>query len=85
MTLADRINQAVTYIQSSPHYLSDPPEIALVLGSGLGELASLIDLDVAYDYADIPHFKTSGAPGHPGRLLFGTLAGRRVACMQGRL
>jgi purine-nucleoside phosphorylase len=58
--------------------------IAIILGSGLGELANEIDIDAAIDYADIPGFVGSTAPGHSGRLLLGSLAGKKVVAMQGR-
>ena len=61
------------------------PEIALVLGSGLGSLGDQVEDPIFVDYRDIPHFKCSTAPGHRGRLVFGTLEGRRVAVMQGRM
>ena len=44
-----------------------------------------VDGAVAVPYGEIPHFKTSTAPGHKGQLVFGTLAGQRVAVMQGRM
>ena len=61
------------------------PEIALVLGSGLGSMGDHVEDPIFVDYRDIPHFKCSTAPGHRGRLVFGTLEGRRVAVMQGRM
>ena len=61
------------------------PQVLLVLGSGLGELADELENAVAVPYADIPHFPRSTAPGHKGRLVFGTLEGKRVAAMQGRV
>lgn len=61
------------------------PEVAMVLGSGLGALGDVVEDPVFVDYRDIPHFKASTAPGHRGRLVFGTLCGRRVAVMQGRM
>ena len=61
------------------------PEVAMVLGSGLGYLGDEVENAVAVDYADIPHFKASTAPGHKGRLVFGVLEGKRVAVMQGRM
>ena len=61
------------------------PEIALVLGSGLGSLGDQVEDPIFVDYRDIPHFKCSTAPGHRGRLVFGTLEGRRAAVMQGRM
>ncbi len=61
------------------------PEVAMVLGSGLGYLGDEVENAVAVPYAEISNFKLSTAPGHRGRLVFGTLAGRRVAVMQGRV
>ena len=61
------------------------PEIALVLGSGIGPLADEVKNPVYVPYGEIPHFKVSTAPDHAGRMVCGTLAGRRVICMQGRL
>lgn len=60
------------------------PEVALVLGSGLGPLADEIDPAAALPYDDIPGFAASTAPGHAGRLVLGSLAGRPVIAMQGR-
>ena len=61
------------------------PKIAMVLGSGLGYLGDQVERPIFVDYRDIPHFKCSTAPGHRGRLVFGTLEGRRAAVMQGRM
>ena len=60
------------------------PEIAIVLGSGLGNLAKQISVVDAFEYKDIPHFPVSTVEGHHGRLLFGHLAGRPVMAMEGR-
>ena len=61
------------------------PDVAMVLGSGLGFLGDQVEDPIPVDYRDIPHFKVSTAPGHKGRLVFGTLEGRKVAVMQGRM
>ncbi|MDR1713350.1 MAG: purine-nucleoside phosphorylase [Coriobacteriales bacterium] len=82
MTLQQRVDEAVEVIRGR---VSLQPEVALILGSGLGELAEKIEQPAVLPYGEIPHFKCSGAPGHKGRLVFGQLAGRRVAAMQGRL
>lgn len=60
------------------------PRVALVLGSGLGYLGDEVENAVKISYSEIPHFKTSTAPGHKGRLVFGRLGGKPVAVMQGR-
>lgn len=59
--------------------------LGLVLGSGLGDIVEAIQDPVFIDYADIPHIVASTAPLHSGRLVIGTLGGRPVVCMQGRL
>ena len=61
------------------------PELALILGSGLGPLADEIDADTVIPYSELPGFAPSTAPGHAGRLVLGTLGSRRVVAMQGRL
>jgi purine-nucleoside phosphorylase len=61
------------------------PEIAIVLGSGLGEVANQVADSIAIPYAEIPHFPQSTVEGHSGRLVVGTLAGTPVAVMQGRV
>lgn len=61
------------------------PQVALILGSGLGELGDQVDEPIYVPYEDIPHFRRSTTLGHKGRLVFGTLEGRRVAVMQGRM
>lgn len=60
------------------------PEVGVILGTGLGGLAAHIEAPVAIDYADIPGFPLSTVETHTGRLLLGTLRGRRVVAMQGR-
>jgi purine-nucleoside phosphorylase len=60
------------------------PEVALILGSGLGDLAGEVRDATAIPYEDIPHFARSTVPGHAGRLLLGTLADVPVVVMQGR-
>ncbi|MEG2172313.1 MAG: purine-nucleoside phosphorylase, partial [Desulfovibrionaceae bacterium] len=49
------------------------PKIAIVLGTGLGDLAGALENSQAVNYADIPHFPLSTVESHVGRLLFGTL------------
>ena len=61
------------------------PDIVMVLGSGLGFLGDLVENPIVIPYGLIPHFKVSTAPGHAGQLVLGTLGGKRVAVMQGRM
>lgn len=57
----------------------------MILGSGLGDMADLAENPIVIPYKEIPGFSVSTAPGHKGQLVFGTLAGKNVAVMQGRL
>ena len=61
------------------------PKVAMILGSGLGYLGDQVEGAVTVPYGEIPYFKSSTAPGHKGRLVFGTLEGQPVAVMQGRM
>lgn len=59
------------------------PEIGIVLGSGLGDLADKY-CDIAIPYSNIPHFAKSTVQGHKGQLVFADINGRKVVMMQGR-
>lgn len=61
------------------------PEVALILGSGLGALADEIDVRAVLDYKDIEGFPQSTVPGHKGRFVFGYMDGVPVVIMQGRV
>ena len=61
------------------------PKVAMILGSGLGYLGDVVENPIAVPFGEIPYFKESTAPGHKGQLVFGTLAGKPVAVMQGRV
>lgn len=76
------INKAVEYIKSK---IDGEYKIGIILGSGLGTLGEKIENPQYVDYADIPDFPVSTAPGHVGRFIFGTLNGKNVMCMQGRI
>jgi purine-nucleoside phosphorylase len=60
------------------------PDVAIVLGTGLGGLAGQITVEATIDYGDIPGFPLSTVESHAGRLLCGALAGKTVIAMQGR-
>ena len=79
----DQYQQSADYIRD--RLGSFAPKVAMVLGSGLGFLGDVVEDPIAIPYGDIPHFKASTAPGHKGRLVFGILAGQKVAVMQGRM
>ena len=60
------------------------PDVAVILGTGLGALGRAIETQAISDYADIPGFPLSTVESHAGRLLCGTLGGKTVVAMQGR-
>ena len=60
------------------------PKVAIILGTGLGDLTEEIDVDETIEYEDIPHFPKSTATSHRGRLVCGHLAGVPVVAMEGR-
>lgn len=77
----EMIDQAVGCIKSRTKY---SPEIGLILGTGLGDLANSISSPDIIEYKDIPHWPVSTIQGHKGRLVLGTLENRNVLIMQGR-
>ncbi len=84
------MNYTFSHYEQSAEYIRGrigdfTPDVAMILGSGLGWLGDVVEGAVAVPYGDIPHFKASTAPGHKGQLVFGTLAGQKVAVMQGRM
>ena len=84
------MNFTFAQYQESADYLKSKlggfvPKVAMVLGSGLGYLGDEVTDPIVVPYGEIPRFKHSTAPGHKGQLVFGTLAGQKVAVMQGRM
>src|SRR5438067_1366798 len=81
MELYDQVLEAVQAIQTRT---SLKPEVGVILGSGLGDLATEIAEPAIVPYADIPHFARSTVKGHAGRLIIGLLENVPVVAMQGR-
>ncbi len=63
---------------------ADAPDVAIILGTGLGALGREIEVRASIDYAELPGFPLSTVESHAGRLLAGTLGGKTVLAMQGR-
>jgi len=76
-----KINQSAAFISEKTKF---QPEIGIILGTGLGGLVREINIEYSLNYQDIPYFPISTVEGHQGRLIFGTLAGKKVIAMQGR-
>ena len=75
------VDTAAAYLRAQ---LPFTPDLALVLGSGLGGLADEIEDAVIIPYRDVPGFPVSTAPGHAGRFVAERLGSKNVLCMQGR-
>ena len=81
--LVERLEAAEAVIRSR---IGDAkPEVALVLGSGLGPFAERFESPTTIDYHEIPHFPVSGVEGHEGRLVVGSIGGTACITMQGRV
>lgn len=82
--LRDSIAEAVSHIRSRlPEGWT--PQVAIILGSGLGALADEVETVASIPYGEIPGFAVSSVHGHAGRMVLGTLEGTQVLVMQGRL
>ncbi len=78
----ETVDVAVSAIRGRTAFVAD---VAIILGTGLGGLGAAIAVETIVDYANIPGFPLSTVESHSGRLIFGTLGGKRVVAMQGRL
>ncbi|MBI2537422.1 MAG: purine-nucleoside phosphorylase [Gemmatimonadetes bacterium] len=80
-TVSRAVDEALRVIRSRTRI---EPQVALILGTGLGGLARDIAVAAEIPYGELPHFPLSTVESHSGRLLFGTLGGKSVVAMQGR-
>ncbi|SIO23683.1 purine-nucleoside phosphorylase [Algoriphagus halophilus] len=81
MNYSDQIKEAFQFIQNLH---SESVNIGIILGTGLGKLGEKIHVDIEIDYSEIPHFPVSTVESHSGKLIFGTIHGKRVVAMKGR-
>jgi purine-nucleoside phosphorylase len=77
----NKIQTTAAYLRSK---INDLPETGIILGTGLGGLATKIDIHTTLEYSEIPGFPVSTVEGHCGRLIFGRLNSKNVVAMQGR-
>lgn len=77
----EKVLEAATYIRER---IEEVPEVAIILGSGLGKMADEITDKIEIPYSDIPNFKTSSVKGHSNKLIYGNVYGKKVIAMQGR-
>lgn len=79
--MIEQINDSKVFIEKQG--IIDP-EIGIVLGTGLGKLISYINIKTEIPYSKIPHFVSSTLEFHEGKLIYGTLKGKKILAMQGR-
>ncbi|MCE1197589.1 MAG: purine-nucleoside phosphorylase [Marinilabiliales bacterium] len=79
--MLEKIKATSSYILEKTKF---KPEVAIILGTGLGGLVKEIEMEYAIPYAEIPDFPVSTVEGHKGQLIFGYLGGKKVVAMQGR-
>ncbi|MBW7889244.1 MAG: purine-nucleoside phosphorylase [Bacteroidetes bacterium] len=80
-TLRKQIDETLTFIRTKT---TMQPSVGIILGTGLGGLVKEIQIETTIDYSEIPHFPISTVESHTGKLIFGTLGGKKVVAMQGR-
>ncbi|KRE98266.1 purine nucleoside phosphorylase [Paenibacillus sp. Soil766] len=80
-SMIQEIQEAAAFIKQETNIT---PQIGLILGSGLGVLADLIEQPIVIDYSRIPHFPVSTVEGHAGELVVGSIQGKQVLVMKGR-
>lgn len=78
----NKVMESVKYIENKVNNWR--PQIAVILGSGLGDLVDILEDKEYVDYEDIPNFPKSTVKGHEGKLVFGRIKGIEVLAMQGR-
>ncbi len=81
MSYYDQVKEAADAVRSR---IKEVPQIALVLGSGLGDFANNLSDSVSMPYEQLPHWPASRVIGHEGRLVVGRVKGRTVAALAGR-
>ena len=80
--LKRQVDEAVASLRAKTKLV---PEVAVILGTGLGELAEGLEVEARVPYKDIPHFAVSTVESHKGELVFGRLGGRPAVVMSGRV
>ncbi len=80
--LRARIDESIGFIRSKTAF---QPDIGVILGSGLGPFAETLEKPDIISTAEIPHFAKSTVEGHEGKLYFGTLGGKKVLAVKGRV
>ncbi len=79
--MLDKIKETTKFIKN---IVNEDPQIGIILGTGLGALVNEININITIPYENLPNFPVSTVESHSGKLIFGTLGGKRVVVMQGR-
>ena len=79
--LLNQIHETVSFLKQNK---MDAPAIGIILGTGLGNLVTRIEKEQEIDFSDIPNFAVSTVEFHSGKLIYGTISGKKVIAMQGR-
>jgi len=82
MTAYEKLQNCLACVREKTDFV---PDVALILGSGLGALADEVEAVATVDYHDIEGFPVSTVPGHKGRFVFGYFGDVKVVIMQGRV
>ena len=77
----EKITKCLAYVRKKTSF---QPEIALILGTGLGNLAKRIKAEKVFEYKDLPFFPKTTVQSHSGKLILGELGGKKIAAMEGR-
>jgi len=80
--LTHQLKTALSFVES---HVTSPPQIGIILGSGLGPFADQVENATELATATIPHYPVSTVPGHAGKWIFGDIAGTHVLAVQGRI
>ena len=81
MSIPKYIEEAVAYLQQRGF---EKPEVGIILGTGLGKIIENVKIEAEVSYNHIPNFPTATVEFHKGKLIYGTLEGKKVVLMQGR-
>ena len=79
--MLEKIKQTADFLRQRA---GEMPKLAIILGTGLGNLVDHIEEKLYIPYSEIPKFPVSTVQGHSGNLIFGKMGGKRVMDMQGR-
>ncbi len=79
--MLEKINQTADFLRQRA---GEMPKLAIILGTGLGNLVDHIEEKLYIPYSEIPNFPVSTVQGHSGNLIFGKMGGKPVMAMQGR-